>query len=81
MKSYAKSAAVAIALSAIGICSNAYAAGSLPSGRHAQMPSGAPNKAAMMAMMKQVSTMFGAQGASLTSGNINPADFLSQLGR
>jgi hypothetical protein len=81
MKSYAKSTAVAIALSAIAICSNAYAAGGAPSARPGQMPGGMQNKAAMMMMLKQISSSFGGQGASFLSGNVNPADFLSQLGR
>jgi hypothetical protein len=81
MKSYAKSAAVAIALSTIAICSNAYAAGSAPSVRPGQTPGGMQNKAAMMMMIKQISSTFGGQGSSFLSGNVNPADFLSQLGR
>jgi hypothetical protein len=80
MKSYAKSTAVAIALSAITICSNAYAAGSLPSVGHGQMPAGMQKKAAMM-MIKQISSNLGGQDTSFFSGSINPADFLSQLGR
>jgi hypothetical protein len=80
MNSSAKLAAVAIALSAITVCSNAYAAGSLPSARHGQMSGGMQNKAAMM-MIKQISSTLGGQGTSFLSGNINPADFLNQLGR
>lgn len=80
MKSYAKSTAVAIVLGAISICSNAYAAGSIPSVRHGQAPGGMQNKAAMM-MIKQISSTFGGQGTSFLPGNINPADLLSQLGQ
>ena len=80
MTSYAKSTAVAIALSAITICSNANAAGSLHSVTHGQMPAGVQNKAAMM-MIKQISSTLGGQGTSFLPGNINLADVLSQLGR
>jgi hypothetical protein len=79
MKSHAKSIAVAIALSAVTICSNAYAASSLPSARHGH--GGMQNKASMMAMITQISSTLGGQGTSFPSGNINPADFLGQLGR
>jgi len=81
MKSYAKSTAVAMALSVIAICSNAHAAGSPPSGRHVQIAGGMQNKAAMMAMIKQISSTFEGPGTSFLPANIDPADFLSQLGR
>jgi hypothetical protein len=81
MKSYAKSTAVAVAVSVIAICSNAYAAGRPPSGRHVQIAGGMQNKAAMMTMIKQISSSFDGQGTSFLPGNINPADLLSQLGR
>jgi hypothetical protein len=81
MKSHAKSAAIAIALSAIAACSNAYAAG--PAGaRHGHAPGGMQGKAMMMTMMTQVTSMLGsAGGASPMTGGFNPADLMGQFGR
>jgi hypothetical protein len=45
------------------------------------MAGGMQNKAAMMTMIKQISSSFDGQGTSFLPGNINPADLLSQLGR
>jgi hypothetical protein len=80
MKFQAKSAALAIAFSAIAMCSNAYAAGT-HAVRHGRAPGGMQNKAAMMAMVTQLTSGFGGQGGSPMSGGFNPADLMSQLGR
>jgi len=80
MKSFAKSPAVAIALIVLANVSHAHAAGMPAHHGHRQMPGGMETKAMMMMMIKQISSSFGG-GNSLMSGNIDPADFLSQMQR
>jgi hypothetical protein len=78
MKSFAKSPAVALALIVLANIATAHAAGMPAHHRHRQMAGGMKTKAMMM--MKQISSSFGAENPMM-SGNINPADFLSQMQR
>jgi hypothetical protein len=78
MKSFAKSPAVGIAFIVLANVTNAHAAG-MPAHHLHRQPAGAGGmETKAMMMLKQVSSSFGGEKL-LMSGNLNPADFLSQM--
>jgi hypothetical protein len=79
MKSFAKSPAVALAFIVLANVATAHAAGMPAHHGHHQMAGGMQTKAMTM-MMKQIPSSFSGENP-LMSGNINPADFLSQMQR